>query len=145
MPQDPRVRVEFDSKIDFNLVPTRLRTTALGIRDLASKASKGRWKIWGMSVMGDVRNDSNADTAELVATAVTPEADRPQLRTWNADHIARWDPTTALTVAEFMEWVADAREAIDAVSETPGQGTEMFLTAERHALNMMHALTKGRG
>jgi len=139
------VEVKFDTNIDFNLVPTRLRTTALDIRHHANKASQGRWKIWGMSVMGDVKEDSNADTAELVATAVTPEVDRPSLRTWNADHIARWDPTTARTVADFLDWVADAREAINAVSSTPGQGTEMFLTAERHALNMMDAFTKGRG
>lgn len=146
MSEDGRVEVKIEGDINFNLIPARLRTTALEMRHFAEKASsQGRWKTWGMSVMADVRGDSNADTAELVAVGATPEKDRPSLRTWNSEHIARWDPTTALTIAEFMEWVADAREAIDAVSSTPGQGTEMFLTAERHAMAMMDAVTKGRG
>lgn len=146
MAEDPRVDIKIEDAVNFNLIPTRLRAAALEIRHFAEKASsQGRWKTWGMSVMADVRGDSIADTAELVAVGATPEKCRPELRTWNSEHIARWDPTTALTVAAMLEWVADAREAIDAVSGEPGQGTEMFLTAEKHAIAIMDAFTKGRG
>lgn len=142
---DPHVEVNVEVTNNFNVLPTRLRTTALEIRHLAEKASQGRWKLWGMQVMADTLGDSNVDHCELVANARTPKADLPDIRTWNASHIARWDPTTALTVAAMLEWVADAREAIDAVSGEPGQGTEMFLTAEKHAIAIMDAFTKGRG
>lgn len=145
MPEDPGIEIKFTNKVEINLVPTRLRITALEIRDYASKASQGRWKIWGMQVMADTAGDSNVDHCELVANARTPAADLPNIRTWNAMHISHWDPTTALAVADLLDWVADAREAIDAVSTEPGQGTEMFLTAEKHAMNIMDAFTKGRG
>lgn len=145
MAEDPRVEVAINVNNKINLVPTRLRTTALSIRHYAEKATPGRWKLWGMQVMGDVLKTGITDDAEPVAIGVTPAKDQPNIRTWNSDHIAHWDPTMALTVAGFMEWVADAREAIDAVSDTQGQGSEMFLTAEKHALNMMEAFTKGSG
>lgn len=68
-------------------------------REAAEKASQGRWKLWGMQVMADTFGDSNVDHAALVANTQFVD-DNGKPRTWNAHHIAQWDPARVLAECE---------------------------------------------
>lgn len=58
----------------------------------AAKATQGRWKLWGMTVLADpVGRSNHADGIDVAHTVTTDSQGHP--RTWDADHIARWDPT----------------------------------------------------
>lgn len=86
-----------------------LRTAAAKIRERAEKAEQGRWKLWGMTVMSDPKGTSKVDDGIDVASAYTPSWCERVPRTWNAEHIASWDPAVALVVADWLEDVADGK------------------------------------
>jgi hypothetical protein len=67
--------------------------------DLALKATQGRWKLWGMLVMADPSGTSNVDDCiDVAQTYFRDEQGKP--RTWDASHIARWDPQRVLKECE---------------------------------------------
>lgn len=67
-------------------------------KEAARKATPGRWKLWAMSVLADQDGTSNVDTAVLVADTYGGVNGHP--RTFNASHIARWDPARVLADCE---------------------------------------------
>jgi hypothetical protein len=65
---------------------------------VAQSATPGHWKLWGMSVMADQDGTSNVATAVPVAQTAMVVDGRP--RTFDAHHIARWDPARVLAECE---------------------------------------------
>lgn len=70
-------------------------------REVVKAATPGRWKVWGMEVRADIDGTSNLDASLPVART----AHESGLRTWNADHIATFDPATMLRVVDGLERV----------------------------------------
>lgn len=60
--------------------------------EVCQHATPGRWKLWGMSVLADVKGTNDIADA-LPVTRTTHESG---LRTWNATHIAAHDPAFML-------------------------------------------------
>lgn len=55
------------------------------------------------------------------------------------------DPNIALALAEVLAWTATVRAAIDAVSRTPGSGSDAVIQAEDRVLALADALLGGGG
>lgn len=64
----------------------------------ARKATPGHWKLWAMQVLADT--GGNNEYSEATPVADTHSVDQPGLRTFNANHIARWDPVRVLAECE---------------------------------------------
>jgi hypothetical protein len=72
------------------------------LRQAATKATPGPWKVWVMDVYADPVGDSNIDTAVLVAkTVYRDEEGRP--RTNDCDFIAAADPPTILALLDALD------------------------------------------
>ena len=86
------------------------------LRKVAEAATPGVWKLWGMSVMADQDGTSNVDTAVSVAhTLYRDEHGKP--RTWDAQHIATFDPPTVLAL---LDRVAELESQLRAAGWTKG-------------------------
>ncbi len=72
--------------------------------EAAQRASQGHWKVWGMSVLADQDGTNRYETAERVADTAGPGG---ELRTWNAAHIARWEPRRVLAECEAKSRLLD--------------------------------------
>jgi hypothetical protein len=74
-------------------------------RAAAEAATPGVWKLWGMSVMAAQDGTSNADTAVDVARTAMRIDGKP--RTFDAQHIARWDPARVLAECEVKRRIVE--------------------------------------
>jgi hypothetical protein len=81
------------------------------VREVASRATPGPWKLWGMQVLADLDGTSNVDTAEMVAHTTGRPSDA--LRTWNASHIAAHDPASVLADCDRMVRLLDVAESLE--------------------------------
>ncbi len=61
----------------------------------AIECAPGRWKLWGTDVMADLDGTGNVRTAKTVAETCYCDGEGCP-RTFIAEHIAAFDPTTAL-------------------------------------------------
>ena len=103
------------------------------LRQTAAKATPGVWKLWGMTVMADQDGTSNVDSAVEVAHTVYRD-ERGKPRTWDAMHIAAFDPPTALALLDRME-AAEARVArVEALCDAA------WFTGEIHRDDIREAL-----
>lgn len=64
----------------------------------AGKATPGHWKLWAMQVLADT--GGNNEYSEATPVADTHSVDQGSLRTFNANHIARWNPARVLAECE---------------------------------------------
>lgn len=69
----------------------------------AQKATQGRWKMWAMEVRADPHGTSNLDTSLPVART----SHEAGLRTFNAQHIAYWDPQRVLAWCDAVRKIVE--------------------------------------
>ena len=70
---------------------------------MARAATQGAWKLWGMDVLADRDGTSNVNTAQMVAYTRHESG----LLTFNAQHIATWDPARVLAEVEAKRRILD--------------------------------------
>lgn len=115
-----------------------------GLREAASQATPGRWKLWGMSVMADQDGTSNVDTAVHVAsTHYRDENGKP--RTWDADWIFLTQPGEVLALLDRLEAAEAERDDLRdlmqrqnlmiATTEIRAEGAEVALARVRALLD----------
>jgi hypothetical protein len=93
----------------------------------ARMATPARWKLWGMDVMADTSGDGTVDGATLVAgSRWVDKQGRP--RTWNANHIIRWQPERALAECKAKRRTVELYGQIQERQEWQDQGARcMYL------------------
>lgn len=92
----------------------------------ARRCTPGTWKLWGMSVLADPEGKSIAENCTDVAHTVMVD-DEGKLRTFNAQHIADYDPVRVLAeisarremvtglhaaLGRAWQWGEEARELV---------------------------------
>jgi hypothetical protein len=87
---------------------------------VARLATTGTWKLWAMEVRADIDGSSDLDTSLPVAQTYHEAG----LLTFNAQHIAFWDPPRVLALIAALRaiigsfsWEAQETRAIQALAE----------------------------
>lgn len=108
--------------------------------ELARKATPGVWKLWGMSVMADQDGTSNVETCTDVAHTVMADVNNKP-RTFDAQHIARHDPTRVLaSIAVLRKIVANQRTAIDHTWQFGEEARDVVTSLAVRTLQQLAAL-----
>lgn len=102
--------------------------------EVARKATQGRWKLWGMQVLADPVGNSDLDDAVQVAVTTHETG----LRTFNAEHIAYWDPARVLAGCEAKRKIVERYCLARTVAyEAPEKG-EHLVYAALHGVVLAH-------
>jgi Family of unknown function (DUF6221) len=108
---------------------------------VAKAATQGNWKLWAMAVLADQDGTSNVDTAVLVANTFSMEHDKPL--TFNATHIARWDPMRVLARVEATQAILDRYERLrHAKPATDADAVRWGLLMNEYDLRILPALAE---
>ena len=120
-----------------------LRRAAALMRERAEAATPGPWVVGPYHQLTSVLSHDGGLTIASVGAVRLPfvEAD--------AAHIASWHPAVALAVADWLTFIADARESIDAIAQMRSRNGAGWLTATDPASRVFrdmeeHALTVAR-
>jgi hypothetical protein len=114
----------------------RLREAAALLRERAESASEfvpGRWDIYREPGLGHVVTNDDG----WVCVVGDNEGDRELTA-----YIATMSPPVALALADWLDFVAEGRVALDAVSAEDSPSV-LFRDTERHALTVADAILGG--
>jgi hypothetical protein len=117
-----------------------LRAAATLMRGLAADATQGRWSVAGREddpVKQYIWTETERGEEEVAAIQIGE--DFTDVEECNAAHMAAWDPTVALAVADWLDEVA----ATPLAADDPAMGTTVWSSVHYHALTVARAFLGG--
>lgn len=125
----------------------RLREAAALMRSRAQLARAGIWQTEASALAPDATLVV-AQWRDDLRRVATCSGSLPEGNIANAEHIASWHPAVALAAADWLEFAAEGREALNLIASHGGrpldsEGSVLFCDMERRALAVADAYLGG--